>query len=272
MRRPSFVGVVSGLVLAGLWIPLGIVVVNSFNADELLVGWGGFTTRWYEDALGDARVRSAFVTSMEVAALSTALAVGIALTASLWARRASSRGRGLLDGSTYMRIVLPETVVAIGLFLLLRRLGIDLGLATVVIGHVVFNSAYATIVLQARFATLSPDLEEAAADLGATPWRTFRRVTLPGILPALIVAALLVFTFSLDDVVTSFFLGGTETETLPVLLLGMIRIRVTPEVNAIGVLIMLATVTLLALAAAILGLRNAAGSGGRRGERGEATA
>ena len=266
MRRPSFAGIISTLVLLGLWVPLGLVVANSVNGDELLVGWGGFTTRWYEEALGDARVRDAFVTSMEVAALSTALAVGIALTASLWARRASARGRGVLDASTYMRIVLPETVVAIGLFLLLRRLGVELGLATVVIGHVVFNSAYATIVLQARFATLAPDLEEAAADLGATPWRTFRRVTLPGILPALIVAALLVFTFSLDDVVTSLFLGGTQTETLPVLLLGMIRIRVTPEVNAIGVLIMIATVTLLALAAAILGLRNATGSTARRAE------
>lgn len=272
MKRPSFVAVVSMLVLLGLWLPLGLVVANSLNGDELLVGWGGFTTRWYEEALADTRVRSAFVTSLEVAALSTVLAVGIALTASLWARRASARGRGALDATTYMRIILPETVMAIGLFLLLRRFDVELGLATVVIGHVVFNSAYATIVLQARFATLTPELEEAAADLGATPWRTFRRVTLPGILPAMIVAALLVFTFSLDDVVTSLFLGGTRTETLPVLLLGMIRIRVTPEVNAIGVLIMLATVSLLALAAAILGLRNAAGSAARRAEPEEAPA
>lgn len=265
MRRPSLVATVSTIVLLGLWLPLGLVVANSVNGDELLVGWGGFTTRWYEEALTDTRVRGAFVTSMEVAVLSTALAVAIALTASLWARRASVRGRRALDATTYMRIILPETVVAIALFLLLRRFGVELGLATIVIGHVVFNSAYATIVLQARFATLSPELEEAAADLGATPWRTFRRVTLPGILPALIVASLLVFTFSLDAVVSSLFLGGTSTQTLPVLLLGMIRVRVTPEVNAIGVLIMLATVSLLALAAAILGLRSSAGSSLRRG-------
>jgi ABC-type spermidine/putrescine transport system permease subunit II len=272
VRRPSFVGAVSLLVLLGLWVPLGLVVVNSLNSDELLVGWGGFTTRWYSEAIGDARVRNAFFTSLEVAAISTVLALVIALTASLWARRASSRGRAALDATTYMRIILPETVMAIGLFLLLRRFDIGLGLVTVVVGHVVFNSAYATIVLQARFSTLSPELEEAAADLGATPWRTFRRVTLPGILPALIVAGLLVFTFSLDDVVTSLFLGGTSTETLPVLVLGMIRIHVTPEVNAIGVLIMLATITLLALAAAILGVRNAAGSGAGRPEPEEATA
>jgi ABC-type spermidine/putrescine transport system permease subunit II len=263
VRRPSGVAVASIMVLLGLWVPLGLVVANSLNADELLVGWGGFTTQWYGEALSDSRVRSSFVTSLEVAAVSTALAVAIALTASMWARRASRRGRGMLDASTYMRIILPETVIAIGLFLLLRRFDVALGLATVVIGHVVFNSAYATIVLQARFATMTPDLEEAAADLGATPWRTFRRVTLPSILPALIVASLLVFTFSLDNVVTSLFLGGTDTETLPVLLLGKIRIRVTPEVNAIGVLVMLATTALLAIAAVILGLRSAAGSGQR---------
>ncbi len=264
MRRPSLVGVMSVTVLLLLWVPLAVVVANSLNADELLIGWGGFTSRWYAEALQDSRVRDAFLTSLEVAALSTVLAVTIALTASLWARRASARGRGVLDASTYMRIILPETVIAIGLFLLLRRVGIELGLATVVIGHVVFNSAYATIVLQARFATMTPDLEEAAADLGATPWRTFRRVTFPSILPALIVAALLVFTFSLDDVVTSLFLGGPDTETLPVLLLGLIRIKVTPEVNAIGVLVMLATTSLLAIAATIIGLRAAAGSSLRR--------
>ena len=96
-----------------------------------------------------------------------------------------------------MRIILPETVLAIGLFLLLRRYDVGLGVATIVIGHVVFNSAYATIVIQARMATLSETLEQAAADLGATPWRVFRRVTLPLIMPAVIVAGLLVFSFSL---------------------------------------------------------------------------
>jgi ABC-type spermidine/putrescine transport system permease subunit II len=103
-------------------------------------------------------------------------------------------------------------------------------------------------------------LESAAADLGAPPWRVFRRVTLPLILPAVIAASLLVFSFSFDDVVTSLFLGGTHAETLPVLLLGLIRLRVTPEVNAIGVLVMLTTTALFAVAAGILSVRSAAGA------------
>ena len=260
IARPSGLAIVSVVILGCLWAPIAIVAINSVNSDERLISWGGFTTRWFDEALGDQRVRDAFVTSLEVALLSTLASLAIAITASLWVRRASHRSRRALDATTYMRIILPETVLAIGLFLLLRRYDVGLGVVTIVIGHVVFNSAYATIVIQARMSTLSETLEQAAADLGATPWRVFRRVTLPLIMPAVIVAGLLVFSFSFDDVVTSLFLGGPNAETLPVLLLGLIRLHVTPEVNAIGVLVMLTTTALLALAAILSSVRSAAGA------------
>ena len=258
--RPSGLAMVSVVILGCLWAPIAIVAINSVNSDERLISWGGFTTRWFSEALNDQRVRDAFVTSLEVALLSTIASLAIAITASLWVRRASQRSRRVLDATTYMRIILPETVLAIGLFLLLRRYDVGLGVVTIVIGHVVFNSAYATIVIQARMSTLSETLEQAAADLGATPWRVFRRVTLPLIMPAVIVAGLLVFSFSVDDVVTSLFLGGPNAETLPVLLLGLIRLHVTPEVNAIGVLVMLTTTALLAVAAILSSVRSAAGA------------
>jgi ABC-type spermidine/putrescine transport system permease subunit II len=117
----------------------------------------------------------------------------------------------------------------------------------VVIGHVVWNSAYATLIIQARVVTLDPALEDAAADLGANPWRVFRRVTFPGLLPGIVAAGLLVFTFSFDDVVTSYFLTGSGTAPLPVVLLSMIRFRITPEINAIGMLVMLFTVSMFAI-------------------------
>jgi ABC-type spermidine/putrescine transport system permease subunit II len=259
-RRPSALAVVSGVVLLLLYAPIAVVAVNSVNGDETLVGWGGFTTRWFGEAIHDGAVRDAFVSSIEVAFLSTAISLVLAVTAALWARKASSRAKRLLDATTYMRIILPETVIALGLFLLLRRENVTLGVTTIVIGHVVFNSAYATVVIQARMATLTDTLEQAAADLGATPWRVFRRVTLPLILPAVVVAGLLIFSFSFDDVVTSLFLGGSDVQTLPVLLLGLIRLHVTPEVNAIGVLVMLTTTTLLALAAALTTVRGAVGA------------
>lgn len=259
LRRPSGVAIFAALVFVFLYLPIVVVVVNSFNADELLIGWGGFTLDWYETAFSNDRVRDDFWTSVLIAVVTTAISLVIAIAAGLWFRKASRRGRRVLDATTYMRIVLPEVVIALALLIALRRVGLELGMWTIVIGHVVFNSAYAMLVIQARFATMDTTLEEAAADLGAKPWRVFRRVTLPLLMPGVIVAALLTLTFSFDDVVTSLFLGGPNTETLPVLLLGMIRLRVTPEVNAIAAGVMVITMVTFALAVAVAAVRMGAG-------------
>jgi ABC-type spermidine/putrescine transport system permease subunit II len=258
-RTLSWTGMFTGAVFLFLYLPIVIVVINSFNADEALIGWGGFTTRWYSEALHDSRVRDDFVTSVEVALVSTAISLVIAVSAGLWTRRATVRARRVLDATTYMRIVLPEVVMALALFLILTRYQVALGVPTIVAGHVVFNSAYATLIIQARLATMNETLEEAAADLGASHWRVFRRVTLPLLMPAVIVAALLTLSFSFDDVVTSLFLGGPNAETLPVLLLGLIRLHVTPEVNAIATGVTTITLCTFALAAAVVTLRGAAG-------------
>ena len=120
-RLPSATGVFTALVFVFLYLPIGIVVLNSFNADEALIGWGGFTTRWYSQVFHDSRVRDDFVTSVEVALLSTAISLVIAVSTGLWARRAGLRARRLMDATTYMRIVLPEVVMALALFLILTR-------------------------------------------------------------------------------------------------------------------------------------------------------
>jgi ABC-type spermidine/putrescine transport system permease subunit II len=259
------------LVLAFLYAPIVLVMVNAFNQDEFLTHWGGFTFHWFSDALHDERVRQDFRNSAVIAALSTAISIGIAIPAGLWARGASERGRRLLDATTYMRIVLPEVVAALGLFMLFRRLDVPLGMATVVIGHVVFNSAYATVIIQARVATIPRHLEEAAADLGASPRRVFQRVTVPMLMPGIIVAALVTFTFSFDDVVTSVFLSGTGTETLPMLIFGLARFHVSADVNAIGASLLAVTLVLLATVLVATSLRSGTTLlvGGRRGARGE---
>jgi ABC-type spermidine/putrescine transport system permease subunit II len=229
----------------GLYAPLVLVVINAFNKNVLLTSWAGFTWEWVKQAIDSGRVRQDFVTSAEIAIASSLLALAIAVPAGLWARTASPRGRQLLDATTYMRIVLPEIVAALGLLIFFSRLHIPLGIVTVIIGHVVFNSAYAIVIVQARLATMTTVLEDVAADLGARPWRVFRRVTFPFLLPALVVAWLLAFAFSFDDVITSSFLAGSGTETLPMLIFGLARFRVDPEVNAIGVGLMVITLTCL---------------------------
>ncbi|MCX6461074.1 MAG: ABC transporter permease [Actinobacteria bacterium] len=253
--RLSF-GLITVVVLASLYLPIVFVFINAFNADEELLGWGGFSTSAFSKVLSDARLRHAFLTSFTIAISATVVSLVVAVTAGLWARRAGKIGRAALGFSVYSRLVLPEVVLAVGVFGLLRKMDLPLGQPAIVAGHVVFLSALATVVVQARLRTMNETLEQAAADLGATPLRAFRRVTLPQLMPALLAGGLLVLTFSLDDLLLSQFLAGSNAETVPMLLLGLIRFKITPEANAIGALMMLITVTILVLAVAVVGLRS----------------
>lgn len=245
--RPNLSSCVLALVLVFFYVPIGKVVVNAFNADTSLNSWGGFTLTWFEQVFDDPRIRSDFVTSLTIAVISTAISVLLAVSAAVAVSKLSAGAKRTLMMTTYARMMLPEVVVAVGMLLLIRQLDLTLGMWSVVAGHVIFCSAYATIVIQARFATFTGVYDEAAADLGATPWRAFRRVLFPMLLPAIAVASLLSFTFSFDDVVSTVFLGGPDVETLPVLMLGLSRQGVSPDVNAIAVSFMAVTMLTLIL-------------------------
>jgi spermidine/putrescine transport system permease protein len=252
IRRHPVSFVLSALVILFLWLPLAAVVVGSFDANSLLTTFTGVTGRWYSRAVSDPNVRSGFETTLIIAVVSAMLSLAVALSGALWWRRAPRRARAVYDALVYARIVVPEVVFASALFFLFLKIHFTLGLPAIVVGHAVLNSAYSTLIIQARLIGLDPALEEAAADLGATPWRAFRRVTLITLMPAIIAAGLLAFTFSLDDVVTSYFLQGTSQSPLPIVLLGMIRFRITPEINAVGVFVMFLTVALMTLAVGAL--------------------
>ena len=263
-RRHPVAGTLAVVVIGYLWIPILAVAVNSFNRSSLMASWGGSTAHWYSLAFHDPTVRTGLMTTLEIALGSTVLSLIIAVSGSLWWRRAPARARAIYDALVYARIVLPEVVFATALFFLFLKVHFPLGILAIIVGHSVWNSAYAAVIIQARLVGLDPAIEEAAADLGATPWRAFRRVTLAALLPAIIAAGLLTFTFSFDDVVTSYFLGGSSASPLPIVLFGMIRFRITPEINAIGVMVMLFTVTLMCAAVAIFAIMGGAGRG-RRG-------
>ncbi len=170
LRSHPFVVAISILTLMFMWLPLAVVLANSLNADSLLVGWGGFTLRWFREAYGDVQVRDALVASLEVGVLTAALSLVVAVTGVLWWRNASRRGRRAFDVLVYARLVLPEVVFATALFLVFTRTGVvELGLWATVLGHTVWASAFATVILQARARLLDRAVEEAAADLGCTP-------------------------------------------------------------------------------------------------------
>jgi ABC-type spermidine/putrescine transport system permease subunit II len=236
IRRYPVVTLLAVCALAFLWVPLVVVAVNSLNRDELLVRWGGATLDWYQRAVSNELVQNGLVSSFKVAIGTTVLSVVLATTGVLWWRGASTRGRRLFDLLVYSRIILPEVVFATALFLLLTRLDFGLGITAMIIGHSVWGAAFATVVVQARARLLDRTLEQAAADLGATPWRVFRRITLPFLFPGILAAAALTFAISFDDVVTSFFLAGRADSPFPLVVFGLIRFRLSPEVNAIAML------------------------------------
>lgn len=247
LRKHPLVAIIGVLGIAFMWLPIAVVVLNSLNSDPTLVTFGGFTTRWLHQAVTDGQVRSGLMTSLQVGLATTVVSVLVALTGVLWWRRASRLGRRLFDVSVYVRLVLPAVVSATALFLIFTRVGIQLGVVSVVIGQSVWDSAFATVILQARVRMLDPAVEEAAADLGAKPVSVFFRVTLPGLVPGILAAAVLAFSLSFDDVVTAFFLAGSRVTTLPLLIFGLIRFNVSPEVNAIGsfVTVLLIAITLV---------------------------
>jgi spermidine/putrescine transport system permease protein len=229
-----------------LFAPIVSVVVNSFNKDTYRLHWRGFTLQWYSEAWNNPTVTAAAKTSLEIALIVTVLSTVIGTATSLALLRCGRFTRGVIQSTTYGRLIIPELVLAIALLILLTRLHITRGMWTIVIGHVVFNTAYVTVIVSARLAARDPSTEEAARDLGATRFRAFRRVTLPEIMPAILASALLSFTFSLDNVVTSFFLSGS-TNTLPLVILSFIRFQVSPVVNALGTSLLVINVVCLSL-------------------------
>ena len=221
-----------------LYAPILVLVVYSFNASKLVTVWGGFSTRWYGVLFADAPlIASAFV-SLRVALLSAGIATVLGTLAALALdRHGRFLGRGAFTGLLYAPMVMPEVITGLSLLLLFVGIGLERGLMTLVIAHATFATGFVAVVVGARLKGLDRSLEEAAADLGATPRRVFASVTLPLIAPSLAAGFLLAFTLSLDDLVIASFVSGPGATTLPMRLYSQIRLGVNPEINAASTLL-----------------------------------
>ncbi len=233
---------VSLAVYAFLYIPLAIVVIFSFNESKLNAEWVGFTTAWYGRLLANEAMLQAAGNSLLIALVS-----------------AMHRWRPpLLPFLVFTPVAMPEILLGVSLLVfflnsarpLLAMAGIEfeLGLITVVIAHITFSIGFVAIIVRARLAGMDESIFEAARDLGATPWQTFRLVTFPLILPGVIAGALMAFTLSIDDFVITFFTSGVGTKTLPLEIYTMIKVAVSPEVNAVSTLLMLLTLAMIVTA------------------------
>jgi len=231
------------LGIAFLYLPMVVLVAFSFNASALASVWGGFSTQWYVELVGNRQILGAAALSLEVAALAStgALVLGT-LAAIALVRFTRFRGRLLLTGMVNAPLVMPEIITGITQLLLfvsmLQLLGWpSRGMTTIVLAHVAFCTAYVTVTVQSRLASADRSLEEAAMDLGATPFRAFVDVTLPIIAPALVSSWLLSFTLSLDDLVISSFVSGPRSSTLPMVIYSKVKLGVSPDINALASLI-----------------------------------
>ena len=244
------------LVLVGalvfLYLPIVVVVVMAFNESGSPFRWSGFSTRWFSELAGNETILGALGNTLLVAAASTALSVVLGTLLAIGLARHSRSA--WLDTLAMGPAVAPDIVMAIGLLALYITLGMSLGLYSVVLSHAVFGTALVTAIVRARLGHMDPSLEEASRDLGASALSTFARITLPGVMPAVIAGGLLTFTLSLDEFVIAYFTNGPATPTLPIVIYSMVRFGLTPEVNALGAVLLLVSIVTVLVAQRLTGL------------------
>lgn len=263
-RRSISLVSVLGFGYAFLYVPIAILIVYSFNDSRLVTVWSHASLRWYEALLENEQLLDAAWLSLRVAAVSATLSValGTAAAFALQRLRPFFAARGY-EALVMLPLIVPEVLIGLSLLLLFVVLGnaigwpAERGALTITLAHASFGTAYATVVIRARLSQLDRSLDEAAAILGATPWRTFRRVTLPLLMPAIAAGWLLAFTLSLDDVVVASFVTGPGASTLPIVVFSSVRLGVSPQINALATLIVL-FVSCLILTATLMTRRKGA--------------
>jgi ABC-type spermidine/putrescine transport system permease subunit II len=281
------------ILFAFLYLPIAVMAIFAFNKPAAValasyhgsnicnipptqIGnitvWNGFTTCWFSAGLHDPTFIPAILTSLQIAAEASVVATVLGLCAALALARMRPQARAPFDSLVYLTLVVPEIVIAVAslIFFVQARNYIhafpDLGKATILIGQVVFNASLAMLIIRARFVGMGDTLEEASYDLGSGPLATFRQITLPRLMPAIVAAALLSFTFSFDDYVLPAFTNGT-TNTWPIVLFSAVRFGLTPAVNALATIMLGATVLAVAITAFVLRRSRLQAAGGQDAAR-----
>jgi ABC-type spermidine/putrescine transport system permease subunit II len=266
------------LVFAFLYLPILVMAIFAFNKPSAtsvaafhganicnipptqignITVWNGFTSCWFSAGLHDPTYIPAIVTSLQIAAVAAIISTALGLCAALALARMRPRFRAPFDALVYLTLVVPEIVIAVAslIFFVQARNYFHafppLGKSTILLGQVVFNASVAMLIIRARFVGMGDTLEEAAYDLGSGPMATFRQVTLPRLMPAIVAAALLSFTFSFDDYIVPAFTNGT-TNTWPIVLFSAVRFGLTPAVNALATIMLGATVLAVVITAIVL--------------------
>ena len=245
------------LVYIFFYAPIALLVLFSFSDNRNVGIWGGFTLDWYQDFFDSSNARGALSNSVKIAIVVTIISVILGTMSALALERFTFKGKKVFDALLYLPIIIPDVTMAVMLLLffgeffdlldMLFGLQLRKGFWSITISHIAFNISFVSVVVRARLSGMNTNLEEAAIDLYASRWKAFRHVTFPQIVPGIAGGALLAMTLSLDDVVITQFVTGPGWTTLPVYVFGLIRKGVTPLINSISVIMLLASMILVAL-------------------------
>jgi ABC-type spermidine/putrescine transport system permease subunit II len=247
-RKPFVAVAVTVLFFAWLYVPIFAVALFSFNDKKSLSAFSGFSTRWYVDFFHNEALLESLRASLLIALVSAVGSLVLGTMLALGLERVRSRRGRVVGAITLLPLVTPEIVTGVAALLVFTGAGLKLGLDTVILAEITFSIAYVTVIVRGRLASFPLEVEEAARDLGCTPWQSLRLVTLPALVPALIASGLLVFALVFDDFVLAFFTTGVDPQPLPVRIYSSIRFGVSPAINAVGTLMLLVSALLIVAA------------------------
>jgi len=251
-RFERVLGGYAGLMYVFLYAPILVVIVYSFNGGRNVAVFESFSLTWYEQALDSEQIRSAVGRSLQIALASALVATILGTAAALSLGRLRPVVRLPFDVLVFLTLVVPELVLAISALIFFVNTGFELGTTTMFLGHTIFNASLVMLIVRARFVSMGSTLEEASFDLGAGPLGTFRQVTLPRLLPAVLAGGLLSFVFSFDDVVISNFTSGAGNQTWPLYILSALKFGLRPDLNATATMMFAVTLVALVLVGLIL--------------------
>ena len=258
-KRSRFLSIMLITGLTFLYVPMILLVIYSFNYSKLVPVWGGWSTRWYSVLFESQDVWDAVSLSLKIAVINATFATILGTLAGLaMVRFGRFRGRTLFGGMLVAPLVMPEVITGLSLlvfFISFKQLigwPAERGFTTITIAHITFSLAYVAVIIQARLTGMGQSLEEAAADLGAKPFKVLTAITLPRLAPGMLSGWLLAFTLSLDDLVIASFVTGPGANTLPILIFSRIRLGLRPDINALATIIIFFVAVCVAIAALIM--------------------
>jgi ABC-type spermidine/putrescine transport system permease subunit II len=238
-------GWIAKTALVFLYIPIVAVVAYSFNASATTSRWSGFSLKWYSEVFTDRALLRTLQTSFTVGIIAAAVATAVGCLTAFGLTRYRVNGRALFVGAILLPLILPEIVLGAALLTVFSTVQLPLGVPTIVLGHIVITLPLTTLILMGAIRSLDSSLPEASADLGCTPWQTFVRVLFPLLRSSILAAFLLAFTTSFSNIVISTFTSGVGSTTMPLRIYSLLKTGITPEINALGAMLILATVLLI---------------------------